>query len=251
MNNTKRILALVLSLVMVLGLLSACGEETEEPPLRVSMPEGITTLDPAFIETETEKIVVTHLYENLIKVTGADENGVAQTGNGLIRSYQCEDELEGGQTYTFHLRDDVVWSDGRAVTANDFVYAWRRLVDPGTKSPNAAMLNMVAGYNKVRKTGETRRLGVKALDDETLEVKLSHRCPYFVTEVCASPVTMPVRRDVVKEKNWSMDPEKLVVNGAYSHITGWSEDGFTAAADEDYYDAKRLGPQDMTEDIMN
>ena len=241
MNNTKRILALALSLVMVLGLLTACGEEAQEAPLRVSLPSGVETLDPAYVETETERIVVSHLYENLMKVTGVDENGVAQVGNAIMRSYQVEEDLEGRETYTFKLRDDAKWSDGKAVTAGDFVYAWRRLVDPGSKSPNAPVLNMVEGYRKVRNGGDVRKLGVKALDDTTLEVRLSHRCPYFVNEVCAAPATMPVRRDAVKQKDWSMNPETLVVNGPYSQVTAWTGDGFTATVNEDYYDEKRLG----------
>ena len=241
MKYTKRILSLLLSVVMVAGLLTACGEEAQEAPLRVSLPSGVESLDPAYIQTETERIVVSHLYENLMKVSGVDENGVAQVGSAIARSYQMEEDLEGRQTYTFKLRDDAVWSDGKAVTADDFVYAWRRLVDPDSKSPNAAVLNMVEGYRKVRSSGDVRKLGVKALDDTTLEVRLAHRCPYFVTEVCAAPATMPVRRDAVKQENWSMDPEKLVVNGPYSQVSAWTGDGFTAAASEDYYDDKRLG----------
>ena len=241
MKYTKRILALALSLVMALGMLSGCGEEGEEAPLRVSLPSGVETLDPAYIQTETERIVVSHLYENLMKVTGVDENGVAQASNALVRSYQMEEDLEGRQTYTFKLRDDVTWSDGKTVTADDFVYAWRRLADPDSKSPNAAVLNMLEGYRKVRSSGDVRKLGVEALDEDTLEVRLAHRCPYFINEVCAAPATMPVRRDAVKQEGWSMASETLVTNGPYNQVKSWSGDGFSVAANEDYYDYKRLG----------
>ena len=65
-------------------------------------------------------------------------------------------------TYTFTLRSAARWSDGERVTAEDFVYAWQRLVDPATASPNASLLSMVAGYDEVRESGDVSLLGVKA-----------------------------------------------------------------------------------------
>lgn len=243
MNYTKRMLSLLLAILLLVTALAGCGEK-KETALRISLPEGVSTLDPAQVTTDTEKIVVHHLYENLMKVTG-NGNGGTQIANGVARNYQSEDNLDGTQTYTFTLRKDVTWSDGEPVTADDFVYAWRRLVNPDTKSPHAALLDMVKGYKTVRKTGHVKKLAVKAVDEDTFEVVLAHRCPYFVEQICTSFATMPVRKDVVKEKNWSMNPETLLLNGPYQQVSEWHEDAITVAASEDYYDYRRLGPKSL------
>lgn len=244
MNYTKRMLSLLLSVLVLVTVLAGCGEKEEEQAMTISVPEGVSTLDPAQVTTDTEKIVVHHLYENLMKVSGNGEGGT-QVVNGVARNYQSEDNLDGTQTYTFTLRNDVVWSDGQPVTADDFVYAWRRLADPDTKSPHAELLNMVKGYKTVRKTGNVKKLAVKAVDEDTFEVVLSHRCPYFVDQICTSFATMPVRKDAVKKDNWSMNAETLLLNGPYQQVREWDEDSILVDASEDYYDYRRLGPNSL------
>ncbi len=244
MKNWKRAAALLLALCMLLGVLTACGNAEDKQILRVALPVAPSTLDPAMVKTDTERIVVSHLYENLMKLTSDGEGG-ATVSNGVARGYQCEDNLDGTQTYTFSLRSDVRWSDGTALTAADFVYAWQRLADPDTDSPNASLLNMVAGYDRVRSSGDGSYLQVSAPDDHTLEVVLSNRCAYFISQICTAAATMPVRSDVAGKENWSMAVETLRTNGAY-HVTAWDENGvITATAPETYYDAKRLGPDEL------
>ncbi len=244
MKKWKRAAALLLTLCMLLGMLTACGDTEDKQILRVALPTAPATLDPAMIKTDTEKIVVSHLYENLMKLT-SDGAGGTTVSNGVARGYQCEDNLDGTQTYTFTLRDGVTWSDGTAVTASDFVYAWQRLADPDTDSPNASLLNMVAGYDRVRSSGDGSYLQVSAPDDRTLEVVLSHRSAYFISQICTAAATMPVRSDVAEKENWSMAIETLRTNGAY-HVTAWDESGvITASVPENYYDAKRLGPDEL------
>ncbi len=240
MKKMQRILAIVLVLVMML-LLTGCQEQGEGFTLRVSLPQELTTLDPAMVTTETEKTVVGHLYENLMKLTSDGEGG-STVSYGLATGYQCENNLDGTQTYTFTLRSGAAWADGRAVTANDFVYAWRRLADPATESPNAYVLEMVAGYKDARKSGDMTKLQVSAADERTLVVVLSHNCPQFVRTVCADAATMPVREDMVQAENWSMNPATLVTNGAYRVVDSWEEGVLTVSSSEEYYDYRRLGP---------
>lgn len=244
MKYTKRIVALLLAAVIALGLLTGCGKNDDEMSLRVSLPEGITTLDPAMVTTDTEKMVVNHLFENLMKFSNDGEGGV-RAGNGMARNYQCEENLDGTETYTFTLRSGLKWSDGSPVTADDFVFAWRRLVNPATNSPNAALLDMVEGYDAVRNGGDVEKLQVSAPDERTLVVTLSHRCTYFVDRICTAAATMPVRSDVVNQKNWSMSAETLVANGAYSAIQSWQDEILTVGASEEYYDRRRLGPKEL------
>lgn len=238
MRKMKRMMTLLLSVCMVLCLLSGCGETEDTSTLRVCLPDEPATLDPAMVTTESEEIVVNHLYENLMKAS-LNAHGDYDVVYGLARSYGYGDELNGTQIYTFTLRDDVTWSDGRPVTAQDFVYAWQRLVDPATASPNAQLLEMVAGYEEARR-GDVTKLQVSAPDDTTLEVVLKQRCSYFVDVICSAAATMPVRSDIVEKENWSMDPTVMVTNGAY-YVTAWEDGLLTAPAREAYYDAKRLG----------
>lgn len=246
MNKAKRITALLLTLCMLLGVLAGCGTQEEEvDALRISLPEQLLTLDPAMVTTDSEKIVVSHLYENLMKLA-ANEDGSTTAVPALVRSYECEDALDGTQTYTFILRDDVFWSDGKPVTAHDFVYSWQRLADPATASPNAALLDMVSGYSSARKNNDMSKLKVTAEDDYTLVVKLSYQCRYFIDRICTAAATMPVRQDVVEQENWSMNPATLVSNGAYSVVDSWQEDVLTVLPQENYYDSRRLGPDALT-----
>lgn len=239
MKKMKRMMALLLSVCMVLCLLSGCGETEDKDTLRVCLPDMPVTLDPAMVSTESEEMVVNHLYENLMKAS-LNAHGSYDVVYGVARSYSYGDNLDGTQTYTFALRDDAAWADGKAVTAQDFVYAWQRLVDPATASPNAQILEMVAGYDAARR-GDVTQLQVSAPDDTTLEVVLKERCAYFVDVVCAATATMPVRSDVAAQENWSMDPAVMVTNGAY-HVSTWEDGVLTAEVNEAYYDTKRLGP---------
>ena len=244
MKHTKRITALILSAVLVLGILTSCSRQGDDMTLRVSLPQGVTTLDPAMVTTDTEKIVVSHVFENLMKLSNDGEGGV-QAVSGMARNYQCEENLDGTETYTFTLRNTAKWSDGRPVTAGDFVYAWQRLAAPDTESPNAELLDMVAGYEDVRSTGDAEYLQVSAPDEKTLTVVLSHHCSYFVEEICTSPATMPVRSDAVEKENWSMSAGTLVANGAYRDVQSWQDHTLSVTAAEDYYGYRRLGPKTL------
>lgn len=243
MRNWKRFAALLLTLCTLVSVLAGCSAtENKKETLRVSLPTAPAALDPARVVTDTERIVVTHLYENLMKLTrdGTSENTIV--ANGVARAYKCEENLDGTQTYTFKLREDVRWSDGKGLVAADFVYAWRRLADPDTGSPNAALLNMVAGYDSVRSSGNSDYLQVSAPDDRTFVVTLAHRCTYFIDRICTAAATMPVRSDVAEKENWAADVATLRTNGAY-RVTAWNEDGsIVAEAQEHYYDLNRLGP---------
>ena len=238
MKKMRRIWALLLALVLTL-LLTGCQEQGQSLTLRISLPQELTTLDPAMVTTETEKTVVSHLYENLMKLTSDGEGGTTLV-NGLASSYQCEDNLDGTQTYTFHLRDGLTWADGKPLKASDFVYAWQRLVHPATESPNAYLLDMVAGYEEARETGDMTRLQITATDDWTLVVVLSHSCLQFPHMVGAAAATMPVRQDMAQKEGWSMNPNTLVTNGAYRKVTGWENGVLTVSSTEEYYDYQRL-----------
>jgi len=241
MMKLKRPVAALLAAVLLLGLLTGCHRENGVS-FRVAMGSVPATLDPALAATDEEKTVVSHLFENLMKLQ-SDGNGGTTAVNGVARSYQCDTTAEGQETYTFKLRSSAAWSDGTKVTAQDFVYAWKRLVDPLTGSKNARILDMVAGYSAAR-TGEDA-LQVSAPDDETFVVVLSGRCPYFIDSVCTAAATLPVQSAAAAQENWSMSPDTLVTNGPYT-VASWENDTMLLQQTDGYYDARRLGPESIS-----
>ncbi len=241
MTKLKRPVAALLAAVLLLGLLSGCHWENGVS-FRVAMGSVPATLDPALAATDEEKTVVSHLFENLMKLQ-SDGNGGTTAVNGVARSYQCDTTAEGQETYTFKLRSSAAWSDGTKVTAQDFVYAWKRLADPATGSKNARILDMVAGYSAAR-TGEDA-LQVSAPDDETFVVALSGRCPYFIDSVCTAAATMPVQSAAAAQENWSMSPDTLVTNGPYT-VASWENDTMLLQQTDGYHDARRLGPESIS-----
>ena len=230
MKRTIRAIALVMALMMVLAL-AGCGTE-DTMTVRVGLVGENELPEPAMVSNDGEKTVVSHLYENLMKLVPDGEGGV-QLLPGQARNYECEDEVDGTQTYTFKLRDDITWSDGKPVTADDFVYAWQHLADPAVKSPNASLLSVVAGYDKARSKGDMTLLQVTAEDEQTLVVKLNCRCAYFLSAVCTAAATMPVRADGA-----------AVSNGAYC-LTAQENNTLRLSKRNGYCDSKRILPDEL------
>ncbi|PWC09639.1 oligopeptide ABC transporter substrate-binding protein OppA [Brenneria roseae subsp. americana] len=174
----------------------------------------VSSLDPHKIEGVPESNVSRDLLEGLVI---SDANG--KVIPGVAESWDNNDF----KVWTFHLRKDARWSNGDPVTAQDFVYSWQRLADPKTASPYASYLqyghlanidDIIAG----KKTADT--LGVKALDDHTLEVTLSEAVPYFY-KLPVYPAMSPVNKATVEKfgEKWTQ-PQNWVGNGAYK-LKAW------------------------------
>ena len=174
------------------------------------------SLDPALIHDMSAWWIAVNLFEGLLVAPpgdGAPLPGVAES---------MPTPSDDRKTWTFTLRADARWSDGRPVVAGDFVYAWRRAVDPATHSPNAEDFRVIAGAADIlegRQT-DTATLGVEAPDDRTLIVRLTSPVPYFVAQT-ATPPFFPVRRDVVEHhgERWTL-AGNLVGNGPFT-LTAW------------------------------
>ncbi len=167
------------------------------------------TLDPSLAADESSTTIARSLFEGLLRPPvgeGAPRPGVA-------REYEVSAD---GLTVIFRLRPEARWSDGRPVTAEDFVYAWRRVLDPETGSRSAPLLDVIEGARAFRQ-GRTspEGLGVRALDSATLEVRLSAPTPSFPS-LLTYPAFAPVRRDVVEAEGqrWTR-PGRMVGNGAF------------------------------------
>ncbi len=241
----KKFLSIVLAFTMLLSCAAAvCAEDFVVNACIASEPE---TIDPGTASTVDASTYNQHMYENLMKYAmtdaTADESGnvhMSEITFGQAASVEISEDL---MTYTFTLRDDIYWSDGQPVTANDFVYAWRRLVDPATASDYGYFLDgVVANASSIQAgTLPKEELGIVALDDKTLQISLEAPCAYFL-EICAFSALMPLREDVVENNpNWT-DPSTIVVNGPYI-LTEWVHDSYLKMVkNEKYYDYANLGP---------
>lgn len=246
-----RFIALLLAAALC-GSLAGCGQQKNSTTLSVCVGEGVSTLDPIYAQDSASQTVLAHLYENLMRV--AAEGTEATVVNGMAKSVETEENLDGTVTYTFQLRT-ARWSDGEKVTAEDFVYAWRRLADPASHSPNAALLSVVSGYQEARRAKDMSLLQVSARNDTTLEVTLNGNYDWFLREVCTSPMTVPLRQDVVQRlketaageegTSWWGVPSALVTNGPY--VAGEYAPGshLTLTANE-RYQSSQAGPETLT-----
>ncbi|HCT7984075.1 TPA: ABC transporter substrate-binding protein [Serratia liquefaciens] len=166
------------------------------------------TLDPNLAESNVEFYIFNDLFEGLLRV---GKNG--EVIPALATKWETK-----GTVWTFHLRPEAKWSNGDPVTADDFVFSWRRLTDPKTASPYGSYLASAYVLNAAEINAGSKppsELGVKALDAHTLQVTLAEPNSYLLKQLVHFPV-LPVNRKVVEQygKNWTQ-PQNFVGNGAF------------------------------------
>ncbi|SFN54534.1 ABC transporter substrate-binding protein [Xenorhabdus japonica] len=181
----------------------------EKQEVTVNNGVEVTSLDPHKVEGNPETAIIRNLLEGLVTT---ESNG--ETVPGVAERW----ENEGYKVWTFYLRDDAKWNDGKPVTAQDFVYSWRRLADPSTGSPYASYLQYAYVQNVddiLKGIKSPEQLGVKALDDRRFQITLSQAVPYLV-DMLSHTAVKPVRQDVVEKwgNKWTL-PENYIGNGAY------------------------------------
>ncbi|MEG9884667.1 MAG: peptide ABC transporter substrate-binding protein [Hyphomicrobiales bacterium] len=167
------------------------------------------TLDPHKASTGIEINILRDLYEGLVTYDAA-----GHIYPGVAESWKVSAD---GTVYTFHFRENAKWSNGEPVTPRDFVFSLRRVMDPATASEYASAFYPIMNARAIN-TGKRApsMLGVRAIDDKTLEIRLSERTPYFI-ELLALPTAMPVYPPGVE--NYGDDfvkPGKMISNGAYT-----------------------------------
>ena len=186
---------------------------TGEKILSVQIGPNPETIDPALNSAVDGGNMLLHSFECLLAV---DESG--QLIPGQAESWETS---EDGLTWTFHLRDGLKWSDGTELTANDFVYSWRRVCDPMVAAPYAeTVLGMVEGYKSAIE-GELEALQVVAEDDKTLVVTLSAPCPFFGS-LAAFATLSPVQQATIDANGdaWATAAETYISNGPF-YISEW------------------------------
>lgn len=193
---------------------AATPTKSSEPKVfRISIPSEPSTADPGIAEDSTSNMMITSLFSGLTRVT--EDN---KPSKEIAEDYSVSPD---GLTYTFKLRDSK-WSNGDPVTAHDFEFAWKRALDPKTASNYAYQLYYIKGgeaFNTGK--GKAEDVGVKALDDKTLEVKLENPTPFFL-ELTAFMTYMPVNKKVVEANpKWAMEASTHIGNGPYK-LSEWA-----------------------------
>ncbi len=190
------------------------------------------SLDPHHIEGTWEVNIVGDM---LLGLTTEDPAG--KPIPGAAESWETSDD---GLTWTFHLADQQ-WSDGQPVTADDFVYAWRRILDPKTAAQYASLLYPFKNAEAIN-AGKMKpdQLGARAIDARTLELQLEHPAPYLA-EMMTHQSTYPVPRHVVEAKgdDWTK-PGNYVSNGAYTLVDWVPNDHVTIVKNPKFYDAANV-----------
>ncbi|NIW45459.1 MAG: hypothetical protein GWN30_12120, partial [Gammaproteobacteria bacterium] len=190
--------------------------------------EQPTTLDPGMAVDDVSTFLIAQLFDGLLTL-GKDHNILP----GIADRWQVDDH---GKRYTFYLNEEIYWSDGTRLTAHDFVFGWLRNLHPDTQSPAAHLLYPI---RNAREFGEgmikdPAAVGVKALNELTLEVTLATPAAYFPNLMTLS-VSYPLPKWVVEKSpsSWT-DPQNLVTNGPYQ-LTTWQPKEYMLLQKNPYY----------------
>ena len=178
---------------------------------RVALPGQPTTFDPNRAYDAISGVILAQLHEGLTR-----HDAALNVVPALAKSWRFSQDL---RRVTFTLREGARWSDGRAITAEDFEYSWKRLLDPATRAEYAYFLfdiEQAEAFN--RGEAPASEVGVRAISKRELEVRLVRSAPYF-PRLGSFMVTYPVRRDVIERYGdaWTR-PEHAVVSGPFKPV---------------------------------
>lgn len=234
---------------------STTGEGTEddsstedsEKVLNFINPENIRTMDSSIATDESSFIYLAATTEGLYRL---DED--TQPAEGIAIDHEASDD---GLTWTFNLRDDAEWENGDPVTADDFVYAWQRAVDPDTASEYGPyMMNGVIKNAEAISTGDKPidELGATAEDDYTLVVELENPTPYFET-LTTFGTFFPLNEDFVEEQgdDYAMNADSILSNGPYT-MSSWesTSNSWELEKNDSYWDADTVEMDQLTFEVV-
>lgn len=268
------------SLLLVLGLflalvLAACGGSSDDAAEKLEGSDGDAgeeTEDSGDSEGSSDEQVLNFINGDQIpsmdSSMATDEYGFQFLGasmEGLYRLDENGDPVEGiaesheesddGMTFTFKLRDDAVWSNDEPVTADDFVYAWRRAVDPDTGSEYGPFMmgGVIKNATEVNEGDvDVEELGVKAEDDHTLVVELANPTAYFES-LMTFGTFLPMNEEFVEEQgdDYAQSSENLLYNGPFV-MEDWesTSDSWNLVKNDKYWDADTVELEKMTYEVV-
>ncbi|ANN35528.1 peptide ABC transporter substrate-binding protein [[Bacillus thuringiensis] serovar konkukian] len=260
MKKMKKVTAVVAPILVLSIALTACsgnGEKkansegkksesksTTKQVLNLLETSEIPSMDPSKATDSVSFIVLNNVMEGLYRL---DKDN--KPNPGVATSYLKSDD---GKKYTFNLRKDAKWSNGDQVTAKDFVFAWQRLLDPNTGAEYAFIMYDIKNAKEINEGKiPADSLGVKAIDDYTLEVELVNAIPYFV-ELTSFPSFYPQNEKVVKEKGdkFGLEAENSVYNGPFSLAEWKHEQGWKYKKNDQYWDKKTVKLEEINVNVV-
>ena len=249
MKLKKLFVANVLALFSTV-ILVGCGSTSSQKSapkgtVRISAKDIISTMDPSLNTDVIGAQNLNNTMEGLYRFKGKNikpalaTNLAKPTNNGL--------------TYTFKLRPNAKWSNGDPITASDFVYSWRRTVDPKTKSTYSYIFEGIANAKDISAGKKpVNSLGIKALNKHTLQVDLEKPVPYFNT-LLTSPTFFPQNKKVITKwgKKYGTNSQTLVSNGPFKLVKWNSPDNsWTEVKNDKYWDAKDVKVQKLQYQVV-
>ena len=249
MKLKKLFVANVLALFSTV-ILVGCGSTSSQKSapkgtVRISSKDIISTMDPSLNTDVIGAQNLNNTMEGLYRFKGKNikpalaTNLAKPTNNGL--------------TYTFKLRPNAKWSNGDPITASDFVYSWRRTVDPKTKSTYSYIFEGITNAKDISAGKKpVNSLGIKALNKHTLQVDLEKPVPYFNT-LLTSPTFFPQNKKVITKwgKKYGTNSQALVSNGPFKLVKWNSPDNsWTEVKNDKYWDAKDVKVQKLQYQVV-
>lgn len=236
MKKIKFLIILVALSVVLAGCGNAEGIYSDKGDVfRKVIPQDISSLDTALATDTVSFDIYNQVYEGLYTL---DKNDKAKPGVAKA----MPKESNGGKTLTIDLRKDAKWSNGDPVTAHDFEYAWKRVVNPDTASEYAYIMYDLKNAEEINMgKKDVDELGVKAVDDHTLKVELTKSIPYM-NEMLAFATFMPQNEKAVKKagQQYGTTADKTVYNGPFK-VKDWKvEDKIQLVKNDDYWDKKAV-----------
>ncbi len=202
---------------------------------RINLSTNPPTMDPAQAQDQVSATVINGVYEGLARM-----NEKGEVLPAVAKEWKLSDDKK---TYTFTLRDNAKWSNGDAVTAHDFEYAWKRVLDPNLKpeaSAYAYLLYYIVGaeaYNTGK--GKAEEVAVKALDEHTLEVTLNDPTPYF-SSLMSFQTYYPVHASSKENPAFSAEASTMITNGPFK-MSEWKKNtSITLVPNEHYYEKDQI-----------
>jgi len=232
----KKLSALLIACVLVFGsALAGCSEKSGSGSkfLLYNNLREPTSLDPPIGFDQASYDILNNAMEGLTRL---DKDHQPQAA--AAKEWKVSDD---GKTYTFKLRDGLKWSNGKKLTAADFEYAWKAIVDPKKPADSASLAFIIEGAEAFASgKGSADDMKVKALDETTFEVKLSAPAPWLLG-LTANPAFFPVSKEAVEANaKWASEASSFVGNGPFK-ITEWKHDAeLKMVKNENYWDAKNV-----------
>jgi oligopeptide transport system substrate-binding protein len=225
-----------LATLVILICLSGCtsGQSHFVPDtLRINIAAEPPSLDSAITTDSTSFDVISNMMVGLTEYTQALKCAPACASSWEI--------LNHGTVYRFHIRPNIRWSDGKPLTAYDFEYAWKRLLNPQTGAQYAYLLYDVKNAEAYNSGAikDPNSLGISCPDPQTFVVELGRPAQYFIYLTAFCP-TVPQRKDVIERwgTHWT-DPEHIVCNGPFKLAKWAHEYKIELTANQNYYEGKQ------------